>query len=221
MNIKKSTATLILLLSLFIVNAQPPSPGTHPEGPVLIVGGIAHLGNGDKIVDAAIGFDKGKITFVGYASKVDQSAYKTVINAEGKEIYPAFIAPNSTLGLMEIGAVRATRDYNEVGEFIPNVRSLIAYSTDSDITPTIRSNGVLYGQITPRGGRISGSSAIVNFDAWNWEDAVLVEADGVHMNWPRLYRKHWSGSDKHGIELMKNYEDQKAEIRDFFNKAKA
>ena len=28
-------------------------------------------------------------------------------------------------------------------------------------------------QVTPRGGVISGTSSVVQFDAWNWEDATL------------------------------------------------
>ena len=56
---------------------------------------------------------------------------------------------NSTIGLQEIGAVRASKDQYEVGTFRPNVRSLIAFNTDSEITPTVRTNGVLMAQITP------------------------------------------------------------------------
>jgi len=213
---------LVFIVAVFSVStAIAQSPGARQKKSTLIVGGIAHLGNGDKIVDAAIGFDQGKINFVGYASAVDRSAYQEVISAEGKHIYPGFIGPNTTLGLSEIGAVRATQDYREVGDYNPNVRAVIAYNTDSEITPTVRTNGVLYGQITPRGGVISGTSSVVQFDAWNWEDAVAKENDGVHLNWPNVYRKNGSWSDKPGIQKDKNYEDKLAELKAFFTKAKA
>ena len=114
-----------------------------------------------------------------------------MVDAEGKHIYPGFIAPNSTLGLMEVAAVRASRDYAEVGTFKPNVRSVIAYNAASDITPTVRTNGVLMGQITPRGGVIGGSSSVVQFDAWNWEDAVMRADDGIHLYWPSTHHKHF------------------------------
>ena len=40
------------------------------------------------------------------------------------------------------------------------------------------------GQICPKGGTISGSSSVVHFDAWNWEDAVIKMDEGIHLNWP-------------------------------------
>ena len=94
------------------------------------------------------------------------------------------IAPNTTIGLGEIGAVRSTRDFQEVGEVNPNIRSLIAYSTDSRVTPTIRSNGILMAQIVPSGGLISGQSSVVQLDAWNWEDAAVSTDEGIHLRWP-------------------------------------
>ena len=95
-----------------------------------------------------------------------------IIDAHGKEIYPGFIAPNSTLGLVEIDAVKASDDESELGEMNPHIRSIIAYNAESGLVEVARPNGVLLAQITPRGGRISGTSSIVQLDAWNWEDAV-------------------------------------------------
>jgi hypothetical protein len=34
----------------------------------------------------------------------------------------------------------------------PNVRSIIAYTADSKVIETVRPNGILMAQITPRGG---------------------------------------------------------------------
>ena len=76
-----------------------------------------------------------------------------LLKADDKHVYPGFIAPNSTLGLTEIDAVRMTHDYEERGVFNPHVRSIVAYNTESNITTTIRSNGVLMAQATPRGAR--------------------------------------------------------------------
>ena len=72
--------------------------------------------------------------------------------------------------MTEIDAVRATRDFDEVGMFNPNVRSLTAFNTDSKILKTVRTNGVLITQATPRGGIISGTSSVMFLDGWNWED---------------------------------------------------
>ncbi len=168
------------LVSTASLSQQTPAP--EQTRSILILGGTAHLGTGDAIEDAAIGFRDGKIDFVGRTFQADKSKYDDTIDATGKQIYPGFIVTNTTLGLQEIGAVRATQDQYEVGTFRPNVRAIIAFNTDSEITPTVRSNGVLMGQITPRSGVISGASGVVQFDGWNWEDASIKMVDGIHLN---------------------------------------
>jgi len=213
------TTSIAILSLLFSLNAQQ-TPAPEQTRSILIVGGTAHLGTGDVIADAAIGFRDGKIDHVGRAFQVDKSKYDDIIDATGKEIYPGFIVTNSTIGLQEIGAVRASRDQYEVGTFRPNVRSLIAFNTDSEITPTVRTNGVLMGQITPRGGVISGSSGVVHFDGWNWEDAVMKMVDGVHLNWPTTHHKH-KKDGKVDIIKRKTYDQSKREIVSYFTEAKA
>ena len=116
-------------------------------------------------------FNDGKITFVGSAMlKIARQG--TIINAKGKHVYPGFIAVNSTLGLVEIDAVKASDDQREIGVNNPHIRSLIAYNAESKIVESMRPNGVLMAQVTPRGGILSGTSSIVQLDAWNWEDAA-------------------------------------------------
>ncbi|MCO6501004.1 MAG: amidohydrolase family protein [Vicingus serpentipes] len=209
-----------IILSFLLLSsgayAQVETPAKEQTKSVLILNGTAHLGNGAVIKNAAIAFDKGKLTLVEDASKIkiDFSVYDTIIRVEGKHIYPGFIAPNSTLGLVEIDAVRATRDNDETGGFNPNVRSIIAYNAESKITTTVRSNGVLLGQITPRGGRVSGTSSIVQFDAWNWEDAIYKEDDGVHINWVDMF-------DRRTGKANENYTQQMNELITFFNAARA
>ena len=178
------------------------------------------MGTGDAIEDAAIGFRNGKIDFVGRAFQADKSKYDETIDAKGKQIYPGFIVTNTTLGLQEIGAVRATQDQYEVGTFRPNVRAIIAFNTDSEITPTVRSNGVLMGQITPRSGVISGASGVVQFDGWNWEDASIKMVDGIHLNWPSTHHKH-AVDGKVNIRKRKTYTQQKHEIERYFSEARA
>ena len=123
------------------------------QKPTLYIGGTAHLGNGKKIENSAISVLDGKFELVADVSKIriNPSAFDTIIRLYGKQIYPGFIIPNTTLGITEIGAVRATHNFREVGNINPNTRSIIAYNTDSKITTTIRTNGILIAQVTPRG----------------------------------------------------------------------
>lgn len=208
---------LILFVSVaFVCNAQIETPGAKQSLKIMLLNGTAHVGNGQIIKNSAISIIDGKLDIVANAAaiKVDFSQFDTVVNLNGMHIYPGIIAPNSTLGLTEIDAVRATRDYNETGELKPHVRSLIAYNTESKITTTVRSNGVLMAQITPRGGDISGSSSIVQLDAWNWEDAVLKEDDGIHLNWEHMYNR-WKK------EKNKEYDKELLKLNNFFSNALA
>ena len=212
-------AVLALMLGASAAWAQP-TPGAEQSRSMLILGATAHLGTGDVLEDCAVGFRDGKIDYVGRSFQVNRQKYDDIVDATGQHLYPGFIVTNTTLGLQEIGAVRATQDQYEVGTFRPNVRSVIAFNTDSEIPPTVRTNGVLMGQITPRGGVVSGSSGVVHFDGWNWEDAAMVMVDGIHLNWPSTHHRHRSDG-KVDIQRRKTYDQQKHEIERFFGEAQA
>ncbi|MEN9639618.1 MAG: hypothetical protein RLZZ262_1487 [Bacteroidota bacterium] len=218
------------IFSLFIVFAvalntwaqQIPTPAPPQKGTVLIMNATAHIGDGTVIENSAISLVNGKIELVADARviRLDMTKFDTVIYAAGMHAYPGFIAPNTTLGLQEIEQVRPTRDYQEVGTYKPGMRTAINYNTDSEIIPTVRYNGVLMSQPTPRGGTISGTSCIVQHDAWNWEDALIKADDGVHLNWPQVFHKHYD-KGKIAVEKIKSYDQQKREIYTFFDESKA
>lgn len=195
-----------------------PVPAPVQTRPILLTNATAHLGNGQVIENSYIAFDKGKITFVGNMAAGQGFPGHQIIDAAGKHVYPGFIAPNSTLGLQEIEAARATLDYAEVGSLNPNVRSLIAYNTDSEVTPTVRSMGVLLAEITPKGGRISGSSSVVQLDAWNWEDAAYSTDFAIHLNWPSSMRFNFREGR---MEKNEDFESELRDLEDFFRQSQA
>ena len=213
---------LLTFLSASLSYAQQ-TPAPKQTKTIAILGATAHLGNGSEIENSIIIIKDGNIETIAKTTidKIDTSSME-VIDASGKHVYPGFIVPNSTLGLVEIDAVRATNDDDEIGGMIPHIRSIIAYNAESKIVESMRPNGVLLGQITPRGGRISGTSSIVQFDAWNWEDATVKADDGIHMNWPSSYTRGrwWLGEDS-GLKLNEKYSEQIAEVTSFFNGTKA
>lgn len=213
---------LLLFCASLAVNAQQ-IPAQKQTKSVLILNATAHLGNGTVIENSAIGFKDGKITLVADAStiRLAAGAYDTTIDASGKQIYPGFIAPNSTLGLVEIDAVKSSDDQEEIGSFNPNVRSIIAYNSESKVVETVRPNGILIAQITPRGGRISGTSSVVQLDAWSWKDAILKENDGIHLNFPSTFRRSGSWFEPGIVEPNKDYPKQVEEINAFLANAKA
>jgi len=167
----------ILCVSYFHSNAQ--------QIMVIIQGATIHVGNGKVIPKGYLGFGGGKIML---CDSVMSATYKnaTIIDGRKKDIYPGLICMNSTVGLNEIDQARPTHDFQEVGSVNPNVRSLIAYNTDSKVIPTLRSNGICYVQVVPQGGLVSGTSSVMKTSGWNWEDASYNIDDGVHMNWPEF-----------------------------------
>lgn len=217
----KKLITLVIAIGFIIPTIGQQTPGPKQTEAITIEGATAHLGNGEVIESSLIMFEDGKITFVG-DSKMRIARKGKVIDATGKHVYPGFIAPAKTLGLVEIDAVRASNDEDEIGDFIPHVRSLIAYNAESKVVESMRPNGVLIAQIAPTGGRISGTSSIVQFDAWNWEDAAIKVDDGVHLNWPTTFKqgRWWAGEDP-GYQPNKDYSKQIEEVTSFFKNASA
>jgi imidazolonepropionase-like amidohydrolase len=215
----KNLSLTSIFLGFFAISlAQTPAPNQNKK--ILLYGGIAHLGNGEVIESSLIILEDGKILTIEDASNIridiSDAEYYDVI---GKHIYPGFILPNTTLGLADIDAVRATRDFDEVGDFNPHVRSIIAYNTDSPVVPTVRTNGILIGQITPRGGVVSGTSSLVEFDAWNYEDALYKQDDAVHINWPKSSFSYWGHDHQENVD--DEFEKKLSEVEEFFNKARS
>ena len=219
----KKIYILLLVFSLSIATKEQLTPALKQSKSVLILNATAHLGNGTIIENSAIGFVDGKINLVADARviRLASGAYDITIEASGKHVYPGFIAPNSTLGLVEIDAIKSSDDEDEIGTMNPNVRSIIAYTADSKVIETVRPNGILMAQITPRGGIISGSSSIVQLDAWNWKDATIKENDGMHMNFPATFRRSGSWFEPGSIEPNKDHAKQILELSTFLSNAKA
>ncbi len=219
---KKKYISLLLFVLSIGTNAQH-IPAKKQTKSILILNATAHIGNGTIIENSAVGFKNGKITVVtdNKTTAKLKETYDIIIDATGKHIYPGFIAPNSTLGLVEVDAIKASDDQSEIGEINPHIRSIIAYAADSKVVETVPLNGILIAQITPRDGVISGTSSIVQLDAWNWKDAVIKESDGIHMNFPFIYKQTGSKFEPGVININKDYQKQIEAISQFFSNAKA
>ncbi|NMC39475.1 MAG: amidohydrolase family protein [Bacteroidales bacterium] len=185
---KKRLLSITFIAAALLLNAAAQNPVVAPAQslPVILEGGTIHTGTGEVIDNGLIAFSAGKITYVGKSGGFtgDRSG-STVINVTGKQIYPGLIFPNTSLGLIEIGGVEVTVDNRETGDLNPNVRSIVAYNTDSHVIPVVRSNGILIAQIVPDGTLLPGTSSIVQLDAWNWMDAIYKADDGIILGWPR------------------------------------
>ena len=217
---KKILISTLCLLSFGLYSQETMHPSPAQSKKIVITGGTIHVGNGQIISNGILSIDKGKISLE--KSAPSQSADVELIDASGKHIYPGIIAPNTNLGLVEFSSTRSTIDYDELGDIHPNIRSIIAYNTDSKVINTLRSNGILLAQITPQGGSIPGTSTIVQLDAWNWEDAAYALDEGVHLVLPALINRPMSmqrGGEN--SDAVKAGLDKITELKGFFREAKA
>lgn len=198
-------------------------PAKPQEGRTYLRNATIHVGNGQVISNGTIAFENGRIIAVGSDVPVPQGDVK-VFDLKGEHVYPGLIVPESNLGLTEVEAVRSTNDYNEVGEINPSIRSIISYNTDSKVIATLRSNGILLAQVVPQGGLLSGSSSVVQLDAWNWEDAAYKTDNGIHFNMPRLMaRGNPFGASAAGpaSDAVKAAMERIVEVKEFFREARA
>ena len=199
-----------------------PVPAADQSEPIAITGAVIHIGNGMIVNDGIITFDRGLITAVGVAGGGINLVNHALIDVEGRHVYPGFVLPNSTLGLIEVNSVRATSDVLEEGDINASVRSAIAYNTDSEIIPANRFNGILTAQVAPQGGLISGSSTVFKLDGWNWEDAMLAKDVGLHLHWPSYVQRR-RNSETGLFETVdnENYEGQTQLLHSLFQDAQA
>jgi imidazolonepropionase-like amidohydrolase len=172
------------LLATATSRASDQIPGAPQAGPIALVGGTIHTVSGKVIKGGTILFEQGRITAIG--DKLELPEGTEQVDVAGKQIYPALFDSYSSIGLVEINAVRATRDEAETGNLNPNVRAEVSVNPDSELIPVARSNGVLLALSAPSGGLISGQSAVLQLDGWTYEDLTVKSRAAMHIRWPTM-----------------------------------
>ncbi len=216
--------TLLIILSFLLVYiftalASDQIPAPPQQQPIALTGGTIHPVVGEPIENGTIVFDKGKIIAIG--TQVELPDNCRVISVEGLHVYPVLIAANTVIGLVEIPAVRATRDFAEVGEIKPNVRAETAINPDSEIIPVTRANGIGLALSVPQGGLISGTSALIMLDGWTWEQMTLKAPVALHVRWPSMAIRKGPRVKQSPAEQQKAIDAKIQKIRQAFADARA
>jgi imidazolonepropionase-like amidohydrolase len=206
--------------------AQPTVyPAPENNGLIFITHATIHVGNGNIINDGTIWINKGKIEKIG--TNIPVPADVKVFDVKGKQVYPGLISAISNLGLKEVaGGVRGTNDYQELGSMNPSIRSIVAYNTASNVTNVLRSMGILLANIIPQdedgsNQLISGTSSVVQLDAWNYEDAAYKMDGQMHFNMPSLISRRSRFSQGPQEDPLKKALEQIESVKTFFKEAKA
>lgn len=217
-------AAVLALALAPAARAQDVTPKAPPTqtAPLVIVNAAIMPVAGDPIPDGTLIAEDGVITWLGPTAEAPATpAGSTVIDAQRRRLYPGLVAANTIMGLMEIGAVRATRDEDEIGDVTPEARAIVAVNPDSTLVPVTRANGILTACTLPIGGLVPGRAAVLRLEGWTWEE-MAVEADaGLCLNWPILRPiRAWWMDDSPQEQLDRAAEELRA-IAELFDRAEA
>ncbi len=186
--------SIIIVLVSATAYCQPDIyPAPENKGTILLKNATIHVGNGTVIDNGSILIRNAKIERVG--TNIEAPANTSVYDLKGKQVYPGIISPVTNLGIKDVsGMVPGTNDYSELGEFNPSIRSIVAYNTDNHVINVLRTNGILLANVVPQNAEggdqlISGTSSVVQLDAWNWEDAAYKMDGQMHINMPSLVQR--------------------------------
>src|SRR6185436_19270048 len=199
--------------------------GVHAES-LLLTGANVHTVSGETLSPGQVLVENAKIAGVGNALA---SPGAKVIDLSGQHLYPGLIALNTTLGLTEISAVRATLDTTEPGEYTPDVESWIAVNPDSELIPVTRVNGIAFFEPVPEGGIVPGQSGLVTVEGWTTDQRTIKKPLSLHVFWPAMElnaspRPRGRGAPGQPKSLEEQAKERRAKIRateDFFEEARA
>lgn len=213
--------TLIIALTFLFAKAAAHDyvPGEEQKNPVMLRGGDLYTVSDGVKEQTDLLFENGRITQIGRNLNPPENA--EVIDVTGKRVYPGLIAPYTSIGLIEIGAVRATNDISEIGAINPDVQAHVAYNPDSEIIPSVRSNGITTALIVPGGGLVMGRSSLINLDGWTVEDAAEKLNVGLHIRWPRAAVIDAWWMEKLPEEQKKEMVENRKRIYQIFDDAQA
>jgi imidazolonepropionase-like amidohydrolase len=181
----------------------------------------------------------GKIAEIGPKLVAPKGAM--VIEGKGLRVYPGMVDSATALGLSEVSGVRVTVDTGEIGEFMPQLRALVAVNPDSEHFGVVRVNGITSAITMPSGGGrggaggqlISGQAALIHTDGWTWEDMEINRSAAVCLTFPSMGGRGGRGgfvpdnidvlpavNETSGANAQRAYLDQIAKINSFFDDAR-
>jgi len=184
----------------------------------------------------------GKIAEI--APKIAAAKGIRVVDGKGLRVYPGLIDSATNLGLQEIASVRESVDTGELGDFMPQLRALVAVNPESEHFGAVRVNGITSAITLPGGGGggrgggqaqyIAGQAALIHTSGFTWEEMEISRSAAVQLNFPSLGGRGGRGGMPAEIaELFaepgaavgsanarRNYEDAISKINDFFERAR-
>ncbi|HWC97423.1 MAG TPA: amidohydrolase family protein [Candidatus Sulfopaludibacter sp.] len=200
---------------------------------------------GKEMKGMSVLIQDGKIAEI--AAKILPPKGARIVEAKGMRVYPGMIDSGTELGLSEVSAVRESVDTGELGEFMPQLKALVAVNPDSEHFGVVRVNGITSAMTFPSsggggGGRgggggqlISGQAALIHTDGWTWEDMEIKRSAAMSVAFPSMGGRGGRGGaiPDSVVEILgqtgiagsaaasrRAYEESLAKLNDFFDNAR-
>jgi imidazolonepropionase-like amidohydrolase len=158
----------------------------------------------------------GKIAALG--PDVARPADAEVIDCAGLTLYPGMIDAGTRLGLVEIGSLSETRDFDELGEVTPQVQAIVAVNPNSVSIPVTRVNGITTALTSPSGGLFPGMAALIDLVGYTPDQMDLGGFRAVAMTYPVSARQGW-WDDRPDEEIEKNRKEAQERLESIWKQA--
>jgi len=166
-----------------------------------LVGATVHPVTRPAIEEGIVLLADGRIAAVGRAGDVTIPDGATVVNLAGRHVYPGMIDPMTQLGMVEIGAVAASRDDREIGRYNPHVRALTGVHPHSEAIPVARANGVLAVLTAPASGVIRGMGSVIQLVGDTPERMAIRDLGALLVAFPSPQGDPWDEPSLEGDRL--------------------
>lgn len=221
---------LNLLCFLYFLGAPLSRAQAQSSGVYAITHGKIFTLAGSPIEDGTLVIRDGKIAAVGASVEVPAGAQ--VIDAKGLQVYPGLFDAVTQMGLSEIGAVSATVDTTETGNFNPDVVAATAIFPSSEHIPVTRASGISEVLAVPGTGGFGGNREILGGQAsaihlagWTIDEMLIKKSAAMVLNWPEIQTEQFDFStftrrERPYTEAKQEYDKQVNELTDWIERAR-
>jgi imidazolonepropionase-like amidohydrolase len=219
---------------LSIAAAQTPttSPASAAPGAYAITHAKIFTLAGAPIENGTLVIRAGKIVAVGEGLQIPSDAQ--VIDGQGLQVYPGLFDAVTQMGLREIGAVSATVDETETGDFNPDVVAATAVLPSSEHITVTRAAGITEVLAVPASGGmdsfgssgfVGGQASAIHMAGWTINDMLIKKSAAMVINWPSIETRSFDFStfsvkEKPFTEAKQEYEKQVNELADWVERAR-
>jgi imidazolonepropionase-like amidohydrolase len=228
----KPSLRIPALLALLILPLASPAWGQAPPSTYAIEGAKIFTLAGPPIEAGTVLIQGGKIVAVGKDVKVPSSA--KVVDAKGLEVYPGMFDPVTQMGLEEVGAVSATVDVTELGQYNPDVVAATAVNPASAHILVTRASGITEVLSVPGvggffggggGAVIGGQASAINLAGWTADEMTIRRSAAMAINWPTIQTQTFDFStftfkERPYNDVKKEYDKKVADLGDWLDRAR-